>query len=432
MSSKNWKNIAIIIALLSTIIICSLLALINTALYPRLRIVPRDYRSIQDAINEALEGDIIFVRAGIYRENLVIEKPLILIGEGSGRTLLDGGAGDYTILVKGGRKVVIAGFTITGGGAAIGVEGRGAGLQIYNSSRVLVLWNHFTGNRMAIYVHTSSSILIAENAIYSNREGIYLTGSSSVTILENTLTDNPHFGIHLTSSKASKILRNTIMGGVNGIYLYGGSDENEISENLIRGGGMLILDSSHNTITNNAFAGEGIFFSNSYANIVSGNEVNGEPIIYLEMAFGEVVERAGQAILINCENITLRSISASGIGVGIELWKTNNSRIIDSELTGNEIAIYAHMSNGNKILGSTLTSNSIGLLLSSSHNNLISDNIFALNLFGIALRDSQDSVINNNLISESMNSGILLLNSSRNIIGENILANNSKDLISIG
>lgn len=433
MLPKGRKNITIAFALFSVLIICGLLTitLINTTFLPRLRIIPRDYRSIQEAINEALEGDIIYVKAGIYQENLVINKSLILIGENPKRTLLDGGASDYTILVERGKKVVIAGFTITGGGLEIGIEGRGAGLQIYNSSHVLVLWNYFTGNRMAIYIHTSSSILISENTIYGNREGIYLTGSSRITILENTLIDNPHFGIHLTSSKANKIIRNTIMGGVNGIYLYGGANENEISENLIKDGGMFIIDSSRNIITKNMFAEEGIFFSNSYANIVSGNEVNGEPIIYLERASGEVVEKAGQAILINCENITLRGISTSNIGVGIEFWKTNNSRIIDSDLRGNEVAIYMHSSNGNEILRSTISSNSIGLLLSSSHNNMISDNVFASNLFGIALRDSQSNMINNNLISESINSGILLINSSRNIISENIFRNNSKDLISI-
>lgn len=432
MSSKSRKIAVITFALLSAII-CSLLVITFTdvVLFPRLRIVPQDHRSVQEAINNAFEGDIIYVKAGIYRENLVINKSIILIGEDPRKTLLDGEMSDYTILVERTKNVIIAGFTITGGGVMSGVEGRGAGLQIYNSSRVLIFWNYFTSNRMAIYVHTSSSVLIAENIIYGNREGIYLTGSSHVVISQNTLMDNPHFGIHLTSSRASRIIRNTIMGGINGIYLYNGADGNEISDNLIKGGGMLILSSSSNMITNNVFTDKGMFFSDSYANIVSENEVNGEPIVYLEMAYGEVVERAGQVILINCENITLKGISTSNIGVGIELWKTNNSQIINSELTRNEIAIYIHSSNNNKILRSTITSNSIGLLLSSSHNNMISENIFASNLFGITLRDSWNNMISNNLISESINSGILLLNSSRNFIEENILVNNSRDLVSI-
>jgi parallel beta-helix repeat protein len=430
LSRRDWKTIAIILALSSAIIIYGLfiVTLIGVPISSRLRIVPDDYRSIQEAVNEALDGDIIYVKVGIYQENLVINKPLIFVGEDPRRTLLDGGASDYTILIKVGG-MIITGFTITGGGTMIGVGGRGAGLQIYNSSHVLVLRNHFTGNRMAIYIHSSSDILIAENLIHGNREGIYLTGSSRVTISENILMENPNFGIHLTSSKENKISRNTIIGGVNGIYLYSGADENEVAENIIKGGGMLILDSSSNRIMDNVFADKGIFFSNSYANTISGNKVNGEPIVYLEMASGEVVERAGQVILINCENITLMGISASGVGVAIELWNTNNSQLIESELLDNEIAIYIHSSSNNKILRDVITSNSIGVLLSSSHNNVVSDNALASNLFGIALRDSQDNTINNNLISGSLNAGILLLNSSRNIIGENTFINNSRDLI---
>jgi len=55
---------------------------------------------------------------------------------------------------------------------------------------------------------------------------------------------------------------------------------------------------------------------------------------------------------------------------------------------------------------------------------MISDNKLTSNLFGIALRDSYDNIINNNMISGSLNAGIFLLNSSRNIISENIFTNN--------
>lgn len=62
---------------------------------------------------------------------------------------------------------------------------------------------------------------------------------------------------------------------------------------------------------------------------------------------------------------------------------------------------------------------------------MVSDNTFTSNLFGIALRDSYDNMIDDNLISDSLNVGIFLLNSSRNAINENIFMNNSKDLVDI-
>ena len=130
LARENWKTITIILALSLAIIIYSVfvIALVGVFTMPRLRIVPSEYESIQEAVNEALDGDIIYVKAGIYQENLVIDKPIILIGEDPRRTLLDGRMSDYTILIKRG-SVVITGFTITGGGTIIDVGGRGLGCR---------------------------------------------------------------------------------------------------------------------------------------------------------------------------------------------------------------------------------------------------------------------------------------------------------------
>mgnify|MGYP003887738503 CR=1 FL=1 len=44
-------------------------------------VVPDDYPSIQSAINAADSGDEIYVKSGIYYENLIINKSISLIGE---------------------------------------------------------------------------------------------------------------------------------------------------------------------------------------------------------------------------------------------------------------------------------------------------------------------------------------------------------------
>jgi len=61
-----------------------------------------DFSSIQAAVNAAKAGDLIEVRGGIYRENVVVDKKLDL--EGLGEPVVDAGdKGSTFTLLAGGR-----------------------------------------------------------------------------------------------------------------------------------------------------------------------------------------------------------------------------------------------------------------------------------------------------------------------------------------
>ena len=47
------------------------------------------YESIQESIDNANEGDTIYIRNGIYYETIVINKSITLIGEGEDKTIID-------------------------------------------------------------------------------------------------------------------------------------------------------------------------------------------------------------------------------------------------------------------------------------------------------------------------------------------------------
>ena len=63
---------------------------------PRIITVPDDYVSIQEALDNAIVGDTIFVKKGVYVENPEIRKPVTLIGEDKDATVIDVTAGLLT------------------------------------------------------------------------------------------------------------------------------------------------------------------------------------------------------------------------------------------------------------------------------------------------------------------------------------------------
>ena len=84
---------------------------VKAAASPRTIIFPDDHPTIQAAIDDASEGDTIFVRKGVYVENPVVNKSVSLIGEDRNLTVIDVTAG----LKVQSNNVTIAGFAIYDG-----------------------------------------------------------------------------------------------------------------------------------------------------------------------------------------------------------------------------------------------------------------------------------------------------------------------------
>ncbi len=69
--------------------------------------------SIQKCINICVDGDTIYVANGVYKENLVINTAISLIGSSMDSTVIDGrGMGTYTITVN--KDIGIENFNIYG------------------------------------------------------------------------------------------------------------------------------------------------------------------------------------------------------------------------------------------------------------------------------------------------------------------------------
>jgi len=172
-----------------------------------------------------------------------------------------------------------------------------------------------------------------------------------------------------------------------------------------------------------------MFVYNSYNNTVSNNTVNGKPLTYLENVSDYVVEDAGQVIAINSNNITVENLNLSYASVGIEFLKTNNSKIINNNISSNiEGGIFLDNSSNNIIANNSVSLNNWdGIYLSSSSNNTIANNnISSNNDYGIHLSYSSNNIIANNTVSSNNDDGIFLSDSSNNIIANNNISSNNK------
>ena len=164
--------------------------------------VPNDYLTIQEAINAAKPGDIIQVTAGIYQENLTLDKPVSLIAETideidptRNTTIIDGGGVAPTITIPSGlsQMPIIRGFVIQNGVDNIQASSEFmAEFNFIHSANNLVSYQVGGGgfNRSNVYFnardnairvdHVDRPLLIENNRImYSANSGIEISLQST-------------------------------------------------------------------------------------------------------------------------------------------------------------------------------------------------------------------------------------------------------------
>lgn len=209
-----------------------------------------------------------------------------------------------------------------------------------------------------VSLYLASNNNISGNIIQGNEDGIHLDSSFGNNVSCNMIRKNEN-GINLRHSHGIRISHNTVQSNKNGIYLYR-SQYNDISNNTMQNNenSVYLSSSDNNTIFNNTFVGGGIFVSYSYNNTIDNNMVNGKSLVYLENVYGVTVsQEAGQIILVQCGNITIRNQNITDVGIAIELWKTNNTKIYNNTIQDNQYGLYLLGSFNNKIFYNNFINN---------------------------------------------------------------------------
>lgn len=163
-------------------------------------------QSIQEAINNASEGDTIFMKNGIYTQSrIMVNKTVTLLGESPEGTIIDGGrADDATVILNViANSVKIINLTVqntTAGSGYIGVH-----LAIVQSAEVsgCIIRDSGTGIRL----YNSSSCRIERNKIVQNSgTGIELQTNGTNNLIRDNLVANNQIGIHAEEHSGSNVV----------------------------------------------------------------------------------------------------------------------------------------------------------------------------------------------------------------------------------
>jgi nitrous oxidase accessory protein len=352
-----------------------------------------NYSKIQDAIDDATDGDTVFVYddSSPYNENIQVYKSISLIGENRDSTIING-ENPYSVIVLSSDSITFTGFTLKNtGDASVGIFVDGAsGCSIYNNK----ITDIFTGIR-----------LFNKDKICSDNE-----------ITDNIILSSTAFGIELQNSNNNTISFNTVSGTTSGSGIY---VEYFSSNNIIKNNNLMYNDQAGVQVT-------------SDNNIITDNTIS------LSAYNGIAVYSSSQIV----EKNTISNCSC-----GISFFKVNNCDIKENILSGNEHQIKVIYCSDITIMANKLSNNSwYGLNIESSEKIIVKENTLLNNKIyiqsskeinilkntisydissdGIIIIDTTNTNISVNSINRCEN-GIHFFNSSSNLVSNNnIIANN--------
>jgi len=256
-----------------------------------------DFPFIAPAIAAASSGDVIRVQGGVYREDLIVDKRLAIVGESS-PTIFGTGLGTVVTIVA--PACELNGFTIEGSGIGQTNE-MDAGIQVLsNGNRIVnnVLRRVFYGivvadarhNEIAdneihglrdlpfgqrgdgIYLYRAPENFIARNIVAGERDAIYFQYAPRGRAVDNTVSDS-RYGLHDMFSDDTVIARNLFSDSAVGANIMNSRririEGNRMQRNRgVPGVGLTLKDCDESIVRGNTVAG------NSRGLLLDGSSTN--------------------------------------------------------------------------------------------------------------------------------------------------------------
>jgi len=192
-----------------------------------------EVKTIKEAIKMAKDGDEIFIKKGVYKEqDIVIDKPISLIGE-NGAVIDGNNVGGILIFqtnnfkIKG-LKIINVGLSYTIEYAAIKVikgndfviedcvmENVFFGILIEKSKRGIIRNNKISSNRKneassgnGIHIWSGEELKIYNNVLFGLRDGIYFEFVKNSIAHHNLSYNNIRYGLHFMFSNNNEYHHN--------------------------------------------------------------------------------------------------------------------------------------------------------------------------------------------------------------------------------
>ncbi len=278
---------------------------------------PGNYTRIQDAIDNASDGDTVYVFPGVFKEHVSINKSILFQGSDHRTTIIDGqGLPDHIVTCVG-TNAVIAGFTI----------------------------HNCTLNHSCVLIKNTSGCLLLDCTIHTGGYGVTVRGAQDICILNNTFVKN-------LSMNAGYVAMNIERGE----YV-------TLSKNGISGWeGGILPQGTHLFITNNTIINTRCGLTDTLNSLPRPNK-------YLTIDGNQFYQNQQAIYLVGSKDysITNNDITDStsvGIYLGDDVYSTflpENISIIGNTITRSAQAIFSMHTFNMSIEGNHIQDNGLGI-----------------------------------------------------------------------
>jgi nitrous oxidase accessory protein len=218
------------------------------------RVAPgTELSTVTEALESAAPGDTVVVGPGVYRERLVVSRPVVLLGEEW--PVIDGEGQGHVIEAT--APIEIRGFIVRGSGTSVDLEH--SGLMV-RGGRSQVVGNWFEDVLYGIYLKEAPGSVVARNRVIGKPfpkgrrgDGIRLWYSAGSRVDGNEVERTRDLVVYFSDSLTMR--GNRVQGGRYGIhYMYSNHsrlEDNELVDNNV---GAFLMYSEGIRLSGNVFA----------------------------------------------------------------------------------------------------------------------------------------------------------------------------------